>query len=113
MSESGNYPPGAENDPNAPWNQVDLMEKYEDVVEEMYLERLQDINGWFIESLTEAPDEFLVKLSECMQQWVTGPASHDKDIEVMVGKMILNRFESYCLPVEDDLTEELDRRNHD
>ena len=27
MTESGYYPPGAEHDPNAPWNQVDNPEK--------------------------------------------------------------------------------------
>ena len=27
MTESGYYPPGAEHDPNAPWNQEDCQDK--------------------------------------------------------------------------------------
>lgn len=58
------YPAGAENDPNAPYNQIDFREKYEDDVLARIDEQIKDFDCDFIEFIydetykkEEAPDE--------------------------------------------------------
>lgn len=103
MSESGYYPPGAENDPRAPYNQTDILET--DAAEELHVKRIEDINGYFVESLTEASDQWLAELSTLVKQWFESPQSSTQDFEILIGKKVAERVVEYCSPSEDDVEE--------
>ena len=84
-----NYPDDIrqyDNDPRSPFyngrepEDIDVWDHPE------FINRLDDINGYFIEAFTEAPDEWLKNLSGYIQG-----QKADKVLE-----MITNRLEEYC-----------------
>ena len=104
-----NYPPGAENDPNAPWNQTDATDVagFEDKLLEMQLERAKDIEGWFIESITEIDDEALKRLSDQWQKMVESGDETDASMATL-GRMVYIMIENGCTPDDDDVLEEME-----
>lgn len=56
-----NYPPGAEHDPNAPYNQVDISDIYGDEADEKIDEEIENKDESFIEWLCDSdllPEDF-------------------------------------------------------
>jgi hypothetical protein len=109
MSESGYYPPGAENDPRAPWNQVDPTEsdEFQAMRERMVMERADDINGWFRESLSEASEGTLKRLSTLFKEmYEADDFSAEKRAEI--GTIVYVMLEIGCTPPEDEILEALE-----
>ena len=107
MSESGYYPPGAEHDPRAPWNQVNLLEKYEDLAEEILFRKVDDL-GYLRESLGEMDDEITEKIAARYKHLCHHP---DKAVLEQIGQLIVDQIDEYMEVTEDELQEELEARN--
>lgn len=74
MAESGNYPPGAENDPRAPWNQAEPDECF-------------DCNGsGYVDAETgdaaEKDDENAIECSTCEGEGYVDPPTREEIAEV-------------------------------
>ena len=105
MSMNDNYPPGAANDPNAPWNQEDITETdaFQDAKMEMWDERITDV-PYMLEAIGEQPDKDLAHLARLIKGNFTG--IHTSVIGAYVSKWVC----AYCEPSDDEVIEEL---NHE
>ena len=103
------YAPGSYNDPSAPWNEVDLTDsqEFEDEQLRQWDERIMDIHGYFIESLSESSDEDLTRLARMVRDNQNG--THTEAIGVLVTKLVTN----YCKPSDDDVLEVLNEPPYD
>jgi len=106
------YPPGAEHDPNAPWNQVDPTESdaFMEMNESMTLERMQDTGGWFLESISQENIQTLKRMSEHMQAMVKSGDDSEASM-AYIGRMVWCMVESYCTPDVDEVVEQLEAMN--
>jgi len=102
MSMNDNYPPGAANDPNAPWNQEDITETdaFQDKKVEMWDERLSDPE-YMLEALGEQCDDDLKHLARLIKQNFTG--NHTGLIGAYVSKWVC----AYCEPSDDEVIESM------
>lgn len=103
------YPAGAENDPNAPYNQVDLADVYHDKVVAVIDERICDFDDTFVEFVSdtffkeeEVPDDL-----DDFIDWYEG---HDKQWRDNIEEKYSDRYfndvlelviEDYCEPEPD------------
>ena len=66
-------------------------------------ERILDINGYFLESISEQPDEKLMTLAKLIRDNETG--THTEEIGAIVTKWVID----YCKPKDDDVDEAIGR----
>ena len=91
MWESGYYPPGAEHDPSAPWNQVDLDDIYGDDATQKIDEEIDDHDDNFIDF--------------CCDNEYLGEDYTDEDLEQCArDENIRNEYHDYRY---DDMVQEL------
>ena len=95
---------GHPNDPRTP-EAVENTDIFQGVKEDLYRKKVQDLNGYFIESLTESTDEWLKQLSDLCLQWGDVPADRVKDIELEIGRLVARRVDEYCSPDDDEVRE--------
>ena len=102
MSDADNYAPGTYNDPNAPWNQEDITESlaFEDKRIEMQDERINDLNGYLIESITERSDADLKK----MAKYAMDASEH---ASILLGKLVRDWILQGTEPSDDEVIDEL------
>jgi hypothetical protein len=79
------------NDPRTPDWSGDIEVKQEEV----YEERIKDINGYFVESFSEAHDDDLKKLSDAVVARNSG----------LIASIVLAMVEAYCTPDEAEAME--------
>ena len=76
---------------------------FEEMKDTLYRERIQDFNGYFIESFGEASDEWLKELSQLVLKWSDAPTDRIMDIEITIGRMVASRIADYCTPPDDEV----------
>ena len=106
MSYRDFYPPGAADDPNAPYNLPEPIEDtdaFADKREEMTSERIKD-DGPF-DSVMEAAADFWTGLSTLLL------VSGSDDIDRLIGAYIRRMVISYCTPSDSEVIEELEAEN--
>jgi hypothetical protein len=106
MSDKDYYPAGAYNDPNAPYNQPEPIEDtdaFADMKEGILDDRVKDLNGWLLESLSEAPLEFMVGLSVM----ISSDMPADRIGNQLLGKKVRAQVIAYCTPTDDEVIEQL------
>jgi len=81
-------------DPRTP-EPIENTDEFADMKESMQEERIKDINGWFIESFSEAPDATLKELSDCV---LAGD-------NLRVGDIVSDLVHRYCTPDDEDVRE--------
>jgi hypothetical protein len=76
---------------------------FEDKREELTIDRIQDVEGTFLESFTEADTLRLQELSEA----VLLPA--DEKSSIRIGDIVRQMAEDYCTPTDEQVLEELNQ----
>ena len=101
MSDKDYYPAGAYNDPNAPYNQDSRQDckDWSDMQMFMWDSNIMDINGMFLESISEQPDDKLMNLAKLIRDNETG--THTEAIGAIVTKWVID----YCRPKDDEVDE--------
>ena len=109
MSEKDYYPAGAYNDPSAPWNEVDLTDSqaFEDEQLRQWDDRIMDIHGYFIESLSEARDEDLTRLARMVRDNENGTFT------IAIGALVTKLVVDYCKPDDESVLEVLNEEPYD
>ena len=105
MSYRDFYPPGAADDPNAPYNLPEPIEDtdaFADKREEMTAERLKDADGYVPESFGEADNDFWLGLSVLLLM---------QDADKNIGGYVRRMVTSYCTPSDSEVIEELEAEN--
>jgi hypothetical protein len=86
---------------------------FEDMKQSIYRERVQDINGYFIECFSESSDNWLEELSALVLSYADSPSDRVRDIEVAIGKKIAEHLDEYCTPSDDEVVEALEAYGDD
>ena len=81
--------------------------EFEDKAKTMYEERVSDFNGWFLESFTEADDNVLVSLAALLIQHRNKPSDKHHDLELQIGKKIVEMVSMACEPWDVEVYEDL------
>lgn len=108
------YPAGAENDPNAPYNQVDPADVYHDKVVERIDERINEFDDSFVEFVVDTftKDETMPDDYDEFVDWYN---SHDKNWKDEVEEKYSSKFfhDILELVVEDNCEPEPDYERYD
>ena len=104
-----NYAPGSYNDPSAPWNQDDPTESEEFESEQLrqWDDRIMDIHGYFIESLSESSDEDLTRLARMVRDNQNGTFT------IAIGALVTKLVVDYCKPDDESVLEVLNEEPYD
>ena len=70
--------------------------------EKIYRDRMNDINGWFLEAITEDSDAWKARLSGLCQDWSDCPSNRINELERAIGHMVATRTNYYCTPDEEE-----------
>jgi len=81
--------------------------EFEDKATQMFEERVSDFNGWFLESFTEADDKELVTLAALLIQHRNCPADKQKDLQMRIGRAVIEMVERVCEPWDAEVFEAL------
>jgi hypothetical protein len=81
--------------------------EFEDKATQMFEERVSDFNGWFLESFTEADDNVLVSLAALLIQHRNKPSDKHRDLELQIGKKIVEMVSMACEPWDVEVYEDL------
>jgi len=81
--------------------------EFEDKATQMFEERVSDFNGWFLESFTEADDNVLVSLAALLIQRRNKPSDKHRDLELQIGKKIVEMVSMACEPWDVEVYEDL------
>ena len=71
---------------------------YQDKAKEEFLSRLDDIGGWFLESITEAPDDKLKELAKSVKTAVDPTKQEESTAHAAIGLLVVAMVEKYCWP---------------
>jgi hypothetical protein len=99
------YPAGAENDPNAPYNQPDPIEdtdEFQDKKLEMWNEAIMD-TSYMLEAIGERPEDDLKMLARAIRGNQNGTHT------VAIGAWVTEWVTKYCEPRDDEVLEELNQ----
>ena len=109
MKNADYYAPGTYSDPNAPWNQEDPTESAEFEAEQLnqWNDRIMDVHGYFLESLSERPTADLKKLARMVRD------NQNHSYSAAIGGMITQWVLDYCKPSDDDVLEVLNEEPYD
>ena len=101
-----NYPDGAANDPNAPYNQKDPedLPGFVEVKREVWNERITDATGWMLDAITERTTEDLEILAKLIRD--NGTGTHT----ITIGSLISGWVLEYTKPDTETVLSELERR---
>ena len=112
-----NYPDDIrqyDSDPRSPfYHDITETAAYEDAKDSVYREKVSDINGYFIESICEASDEWLKELSQLCLKWGDSPSDKVKDVELEIGRLVARRVDEYCDPDHEEIMDYLERFEND
>ena len=108
MSGDPGYPEDIrqyDNDPRSPfYNDPTETAEFEEKQREMWEERISDINGWFIEAISETNDATLKRLSDKVLACDDPPT--EKQLQD-IGRMVYVMQELYNWPKDEDVIEAL------
>lgn len=71
--------------------------EFENEKERQYFEKLDDTNGWFIESFSQAEDSRLIELAEALK------LPPDEKSSIRIGDIVRQLVEDYCQPSDDEV----------
>ena len=108
-------------DPRTP-PPIEESDWYQDKAQEEFLSRLDDIGGYFLESITEAPDEKLKELAETVKIAVNVHTKKEESAaHAAIGLLVMAMVVKYCWPGDEwepepdepDEPDYDDRRRHE
>jgi len=79
--------------------------EFDDTATSIFEGRVKDINGWFVESFTEADDGALAALAYLIIELRNKPADKHHDLELRIGKQITAMVADYCEPEDVEVME--------
>ena len=81
--------------------------KFDEEAKRIFEARLSDLNGWFVESFTEADDEKLAMLARTLLDCSEAPSDREVDYVLRIGRLVIDMTNNYCYPENSEVAEAL------
>ena len=88
-------------------------QEFEDEANRIFKERMEDYDGWFLDSFTQASDEELAYLSKLIVESRNAPLDKTSDYQRSISDAVYKLVTNYCEPDDTEVLEFLNNGRND